>query len=163
VQFAINLMEPPRVQLPLLDRFTARDSAPTRSESVRDLKATVRRDLEWLLNTRRPSEDLPDGASELEHSVYWYGLPELSSMTMNSSRGRADLIRAIQTAIATFEPRLSNVKVSLVGESETDTPQLRFMIDALLRMEPVSERVSFDTVLEVIEGQYRVRGDGSDR
>jgi type VI secretion system protein ImpF len=151
-------MEPQRVQLPLLDRFTARDSAPTRSESVRDLKATVRRDLEWLLNTRRPSEDLPEGASELEHSVYWYGLPEVSSM--DSSRGRADLVRSIQTAIAAFEPRLSNVKVSLVGESEADTPQLRFVIDALLRMEPVSERVSFDTVLEVIEGKYRVRGEG---
>jgi predicted component of type VI protein secretion system len=59
-------MEIQRVQLPLFDRFTARESAPKRGESVRDLKATVRRDLEWLLNTRRPAEDLPEGASELE-------------------------------------------------------------------------------------------------
>jgi type VI secretion system protein ImpF len=90
-------------------------------------------------------------------------LPEASALGTNSSHGRADLVRAIQMAIASFEPRLIKVKVALVAESETDSPQLRFVIDALLRMEPVPERVSFDTVLEVIEGKYRVRGEGSDR
>ena len=39
----------------LIDREpgTDSDSAQTRAQSVRQLKAALRRDLEWLLNTRR--------------------------------------------------------------------------------------------------------------
>ena len=42
----------------LIDREPERSSeaAPTRAQSVRLLRASVRRDLEWLLNTRRTPE-----------------------------------------------------------------------------------------------------------
>ena len=42
----------------LIDREPAakQEPAPTRSQSVRLLKASVRRDLEWLLNTRQNPE-----------------------------------------------------------------------------------------------------------
>ena len=42
----------------LIDREpdAKQEAAPTRSQSVRLLKASVRRDLEWLLNTRQNPE-----------------------------------------------------------------------------------------------------------
>jgi len=42
----------------LIDREPKEQSemAPTRAQSVRALKSSLRRDLEWLLNTRRTPE-----------------------------------------------------------------------------------------------------------
>ena len=38
------------------------------------------------------------------------------------------------------------------------TRQMRFVIQALLKMDPSPERVSFDTVLDLATGQYAVEG-----
>ena len=49
----------------LLDRLidlepkVAADPPASRSQSVRQLKASLRRDLEWLLNTRRIPDEAP--------------------------------------------------------------------------------------------------------
>jgi type VI secretion system protein ImpF len=126
------------------------------------LKAAVRRDLEWLLNARRPAVELPSDAAEIEKSVYWYGLPDLYSQNLSSQPDRTTLARIIQTAIVSFEPRLTSVKVSLAPVADAPLPQLRFVIDALLRMEPTPERVSFDTILEITDGEYHVRGERSE-
>ena len=46
----------------LIDLEPANSSDPpsTRSQSVRQLKLALRRDLEWLLNTRRIPEEAPE-------------------------------------------------------------------------------------------------------
>ena len=36
---------------------------------------------------------------------------------------------------------------------------LHFKIEALLIMDPAPERISFDTVLELASGQYKVEGE----
>ncbi len=72
------------VQQPLLDRLIDQDPASgadpvqTRAAAVRALKEALRRDLEWLLNTRRTSLESPGKYQELSRSVYFYGLPDLS-------------------------------------------------------------------------------------
>jgi len=45
----------------LIDQEPERKLEPplTRSQSLRELKAALRRDLEWLLNTRRTIEEPP--------------------------------------------------------------------------------------------------------
>ena len=48
-------------------------SASATSESVRQFKAAVQRDLEWLLNTRRIADAPPEELEELTRSVYHYG------------------------------------------------------------------------------------------
>ena len=58
-------MERP-IQQSLLDRLIDLDPLskvepmPTRAESIREFKAGVRRDLEWLLNSRRTPEAPPE-------------------------------------------------------------------------------------------------------
>src|ERR1700675_4615965 len=80
----------------------------SRAQSVRLLKNSVRRDLEWLLNTRRIA-DLPDESlKEVNRSTYTYGLPDLSSVSVGSSGDRNRLVRNLLATINLFEPRLAN-------------------------------------------------------
>ena len=143
----------------LIDQEPERKLEPplTRSQSLRELTAALRRDLEWLLNTRRTVEESPASLKELERSLYNYGLPDVSSLYLRSPNDQGILLRAIKTAIDLFEPRLLNIKVTLEPAAD-ETRVLRFAIDGLLRMDPAPEHVFFDTVLEPMSGQYQVKG-----
>jgi type VI secretion system protein ImpF len=152
----------------LLDRLVdheprvASDPPLTLAESVRRAKAALRRDLEWLLNTRRTAEPAPEGLEELRRSLYHFGLPDISSLSNDSVADRMRLLQNVEDTIAAFEPRLANVHVSLVEQTEEKTHrrELHFVIEATLRMEPSPERVVFDTVFELASGEVRVKGDG---
>ena len=143
----------------LIDQEPERKLEPpvSRAQSLRELKAALRRDLEWLLNTRRTIEACPASLKELERSLYNYGLPDVSSLYLRSPNDQALLLEAIKTAIDIFEPRLLNIKVTLEPATD-DTRVIRFAIEGLLRMDPAPEHVYFDTVLEPMSGQYQVKG-----
>src|SRR5579863_7803093 len=83
----------------------------SRAQSVRLLRNSVRRDLEWLLNTRRIADSPEEGLKEVNRSTYVYGLPDLSVISVGSSGDRNRLVRQLVNAINTFEPRLANVRV----------------------------------------------------
>lgn len=156
------------ITLSVLDRLIdedlkhSGDVRPTRLQSLRKLKEAVRRDLEWLLNTRHPVQAAVEG-TELANSVYMYGLPDFTSLSVLSVRDRKFLTQAIQTAVAKFEPRIMNVTVNLVTVGHDRVPSLRFVIEGLLRVDPSPEQVSFDTVLELSSGEYKVQGEPSAR
>jgi type VI secretion system protein ImpF len=153
------------VQQSLLDRLidleprTSSEVPPTWSESVRQLKSALRHDLEWLLNTRRIPVDPPESFEELPRSLYNFGFPDITSLGRDSREVRVRLLRQVEETIATFEPRLAGVKVSLAESEENGARQFRFLIEGLLRMEPNPEQVVFDTVLEISSGEYHVKGD----
>jgi type VI secretion system protein ImpF len=65
--------------------------------------------------------------------------------------------RALEQAIATFEPRFERVRVNLELPREQDRT-LRFRIEALLRVEPAPEPVTFDAVLRLNTQEYVVQG-----
>ncbi len=153
------------VQQSLLDRLIDLDprssvEAPLSwAESVRRLKASLRHDLEWLLNTRRIPLEPPESYAEVPRSLFHYGFPDITSMGRDSRDTRVRLMRQVEETIATFEPRLANVKVSLAETDDNGRRQLRFLIEGLLRMEPNPEQVVFDTVLEISSGEYHVKGE----
>ena len=153
------------VQQSLLDRLidldprSSSEVPPTWSESVRQLKNSLRHDLEWLLNTRRIPVDPPESFEELPRSLYNFGFPDITSLGRDSREVRGRLLRQVEETIATFEPRLASVKVSLGESDENGSRQFRFLIEGLLRMEPNPEQVVFDTVLEISSGEYHVKGD----
>lgn len=148
----------------LLDRLidlepgTEMESTLSRAQSIRLLRGAVRRDLEWLLNTRRNPDIPEDGPQEIHHSVLAWGLPDLSALSMATAADRSRLTRQVAAAIALFEPRLASVRVSLAETSDPSRKDVRMRIQAMLRMDPVPEPVSFDTVLEVKTGNCRVSG-----
>ncbi len=141
-----------------LDPSQPSDPPMSRAKSVEKLKASLRRDLEWLLNTRQIPGGAPATFRELENSLYAYGLPDVSSFNANSSRDRSRLIRMLEDTIARFEPRLAGVKATLVDSGSGVGRQLRFQIEGLLLMDPSPEHVSFDTVLQLASGEYQVKG-----
>jgi type VI secretion system protein ImpF len=150
------------VQQSVLDRLIQNPDAPetfSRSQSVRELKIAVRRDLEWLLNTRSIATKPPEGLTELIASAYMYGLGDVTSMSSDDPKSRARLRRMIEESISGFEPRLTGVQVIDTPAIVEGARQMRFVIQALLKMDPSPERVSFDTVLDLATGQYAVKGE----
>jgi type VI secretion system protein ImpF len=130
----------------------------SRAQSVRLLKNSVRRDLEWLLNTRRIADGPDEGLKEVSKSTYAYGLPDLSAISVGSSGDRNRLVRQIVAAINLFEPRLANVRVVLVETPDAGKKDVRMRIEAMLRMDPVPEPISFDTVIELKSGNCHIGG-----
>ena len=152
------------ITIPVLDRLideepkNPMDNPMSRKQSKRMLEACVRRDLEWLLNSRRVADPPDEGMKELNRSVYAYGLPDLSSLTMASTADRNRLVRSILTTIGLFEPRLMNVRLVMVETPDAGKKDVRLRIEAMLRMDPIPEPVTFDTVIELKSGNCRLTG-----
>lgn len=141
----------------VLDRvLTVEDWPTTRAQSVRFFKDALRRDLEWLLNTRQPP--MPQLASypAAKASVINYGLPDITSLGLMSASDHRTLRAAIEVCLRNFEPRLTDVHVTL-QESETADRRLRFHIEGNMKLDPAPEEISFDTVLELSSGEYKVK------
>ena len=140
-----------------------RNEAPNaRSQTFKELKDSVRRDLERLLNTRRSPVEPPLTARELWRSVYCYGLPDITGMGLNSQDDQNRLARLVESAVEHFEPRLQQVSVTLQPVAP-NSRTLRFQIEALLRTDPAPARVVFDTTLELTSQQYEVGSDARAR
>jgi len=153
-----------RITPSVLDRLIddrpgeTREAPPTRQTNLRLLKQAVKRDLEWLLNTRATPESVPEGLAEVHRSLVLYGLPDLTTASVKSPDDRARLRDAVAEAVRVFEPRLEGVDVSLEGEAETERA-IRFRIDARLKVDPAPEPVTFDTTLQLTSGEFSVKGE----
>jgi type VI secretion system protein ImpF len=143
-----------------LEPRNTREAVMSRAESVRAVKAAVRRDLEWLLNTRRVAVEPSPSLREVNRSVYVFGLPDLSSFSLASPIDQQRLLRVLQSVVRLFEPRLANVRI-VPGAAETNRHTLAFRIEGLLLMRPTPEQVSFDTVLELTSGEYAIKGEAN--
>ena len=156
------------VQPSVLDRLTDEDPRSpadprvTYGESLRQFKISVQRDLEWLLNTRRTADPVVEEFEELCRSLLNYGMPDITSMSRDSVASRKQLLRQVEETLGIFEPRLANVKIAMVElEGEQHRRELRFMVEATLRLDPTPEQVMFDTVLHFSSGEIDVNGAGA--
>lgn len=163
------------VTQPLLDRLIDRDkdrdrdrSIPaspavdpyrSRSASVRGLKAALRRDLEWLLNTRRDPNAAPESMAELSQSLFNFGLPDFSAFSADAPKDRQKLLVEIERTLTLFEPRLRNIRVGLIDGAGAGPRTLRFQIEGVLEMDPSPEHISFDGELQLSSGDYQIRGE----
>ena len=126
--------------------------------NVRQLRNVVARDLEAMLNTRQESlTQLTEEFTELQNSLLTYGLPDVTSYSLDSLDDRNQVRRAVEGTVAAFEPRLEQIRVTLQHGRDTDRG-LNFRIDAMLRVDPAPEPVTFDAILELDTHQYVVRG-----
>jgi type VI secretion system protein ImpF len=129
------------------------------SANVRELKKSISRDIEALLNTRR---ELLDGApaecTEINNSLLMFGLPDFTSYSLLNPEHRKVMRRSVEEALTKFEPRLKSVRVTLEPPSKLDVA-LHFRIEALLRLDPAPEPVSFDAALQLGTSSYSVRGE----
>jgi type VI secretion system protein ImpF len=129
-----------------------------RHQVLRELKQSVRRDLENLLNTRRRCRPWPADLADLEQSLVNYGLPDFTGTNMGSAEGREQFRLTLESIIRRWEPRFQTVRVELLDSTEPLDRTVRFRIDALLRADPAPEPVIFDSVLEPSTGAFEVKG-----
>lgn len=141
-----------RVSASLLDRLLdahpdqARDRVPSAADTVARLRAAVHRDVEFLLNARRPWRSVAWPA--LRTSPLGYGISDFTAGAFNDRREREVLRAEIEDAIRRFEPRLAQVQVQVAEDASPLRATLALRIDALLLMEPLPEAISFDTLID---------------
>ncbi|MFI8611081.1 type VI secretion system baseplate subunit TssE [Pseudomonas sp. NPDC077649] len=153
-----------RLQPSLLDRLTdddpgnPKESAERRVMNLNQLKASVLRDLAWLLNTTALFDSETAAQMPAGSSVINFGLPPLSGHTASSIDVQLveDLLAEI---IETYEPRLLKgslrVRAQLEGE-EMNHNALSFEIEADLWAEPVPLRLLLSTDLDLETGHIKV-------
>jgi len=155
-------MADPQLKHSVLDRLVQSDrkwdgTRPTGwGESLDVVKRSLLRDLQWILNTRQTSQPAEAPHGLLRKSVYNFGLPDITVLSATSSETPGRLRRFIEDAIETFEPRLTDVRVTLSSSGDTKDRRVQFLIEADLNVDPDPERVEFDTVLEVSSGKFAV-------
>lgn len=148
-------------QASLLDRLidadpnNSRESVQYRLLNVRQVKASVVRDLENLLNCRRNISLLPEGLRQLADSVATYGLKDFTAENTSSQDVRQTIRKDVERAVARFEPRLRNVKVIVETGSQKER-NLNFRISAMLVVDPIREPVTFNTYFDSIRKEYVV-------
>ena len=124
--------------------------------SIEDLKDSVARDLEALLNTRTVfSEELLKRFPECARSIATYGLADFAGRSLSSTDDRAYICTCLEKAIGRHEPRLRNVKASLEVR-EDSTNRLNFAINALLVVSQSQEPVNFDAILQPSSLHYTI-------
>jgi type VI secretion system protein ImpF len=143
----------------ILDRLIDPESGGTswhRGYDERQMAEAVERDLEDLLNTRQTHAGLPDGYGEVKRSIVAYGLPDLVSLNALTPQQRKQIGRILEEVVSKFEPRLKDVKATLITPKDSQETTIQFKIEARLSVDPAPE-VAFDTILELTTGRYSVK------
>jgi type VI secretion system protein ImpF len=150
----------------VLDRLLDDDPGTTHEppagqhQVLRELKRSVRRDLESLLNTRVRNLVVPAHLTELKRSLLNYGLPDFSATNLGSSRDREAFCALLEQVIRDHEPRLLQVHVEPLSAAEPLDRTFRFRIDGLLRADPAPEPIVFDSIVRPATGDFEVKGAG---
>lgn len=152
-----------RIRRGLFDRLLATDpDAPEgliQTCSVEQLRDTVARDLERLLNARSAMLSIDPQwfsiGAQARASVMCFGVPDFAGRVLASSEDQRFIATSLAQAIEAHEPRLRQVAVEF---SQTDAPgrALQFTIRATLVVRPTRESVSFDAVLMPSMSRYQV-------
>jgi type VI secretion system protein ImpF len=141
----------------LLDRLTDLDQWPeTRSASITMYRESLKRDIEWLLNTRQPVIPELEGYPATAASVLNFGLPDIHSFDGSAGKEQNALTVALEKCIRVFEPRISQPHVFLT-RTDILSRSLRFHIEGQIVYENMNEEIKFDTTLELISGEYEVK------
>lgn len=135
------------LSVPAIERF---------NESA--LRATVRRELGWLLNTTNleASVDLAP-FPQVRSSVINYGVPDLAGKSL-SNRAILRRARDIRDAVQTFEPRIDSgtLSVELAGKVERENA-LTFVIEADVRSAVRAVPIKLRTDVEADSSAVTVR------
>ena len=134
----------------------ANDKHTLRLISVEELKDSVAKDMEALLNCRCAySLDVFDRFPESLQSMCSYGMNDFVGLSLANPADRNYICHSLERTIATHERRLEQVRVAL--ESDTGlVNRLKFAIHALFRVHPSTEPVFYDALLQPSTLQYSV-------
>ncbi|CAG0996816.1 hypothetical protein PHYC_02616 [Phycisphaerales bacterium] len=156
-----------RLQPSLLDRLTddepgsRLESRDKRVMSMRQLRAAVLRDLEWLLNAAcRPLDDEIHQYPLVARSVLNYGMPDLTGLAASGlSQGRVE--QMVYAAIQAFEPRIVDHTLGVKAVARDEGNHLSFEIAGELCPLPMPEALFVRTQVDLETGRCEVREGAS--
>lgn len=126
-------------------------------QQLKELRASVRRDLESLLNTRYRLLEPDTEFEQLERSLLNYGLPDLATINIIDSDKKKAFTDKLTSLLKENEPRFKSVRVSYQENTKKTDRTLRFRIDATLYADPSPEVVVFDSILEPVSRTVNVK------
>lgn len=152
-----------RIRRGLFDRLlTPNSDAPEgliQTCSVEQLRDSVARDLEWLLNSRSAlfTSDSDSGriGPQTLGSVMCFGVPDFAGRVLASSEDQRFIANALARAIEMHEPRLKQVAV-VFQVNDLPGMALQFTIRAMLVVHSARESVGFDAVLMPSMSRYQI-------
>lgn len=140
-----------------LDPDNRNEAAKDRAQLLKDLKSSVRRDLENLLNTRVCFVDLPADLPRLQTSLANYGVPDFGSLIIDSANSIESLRGRIEDVIRRYETRFQDVNVELDVDSKSRfSRSIRFVIHGVLHAEPEPEPVTFSSQMHKIAREFSI-------
>lgn len=119
-------------------------------QKIKQLRRSVRRDLENLMNARFRVMEPGEEFTQLDNSLLNYGLPDLATVNITDLDKRKEFTSKMEKILKGFEPRFKNVTVSYLDNKDNTDRTLRFRIDATLYADPSPETVVFDSILEPV-------------
>jgi type VI secretion system protein ImpF len=164
-----ELIPKERLQPSLLDRLT--DEAPNRLQesreqrvlSPRQLRKSVIRDLQWLLNaTDLASVQDLSTRPEVVDSVLNFGLPDLAGKNLSGVE-LASLERNLRRVILCFEPRIlpQSLKIRVVADKDQMSHNaIRFDIEGELWGQPMPQQLYLRTEVDLESGAFEVSEQG---
>ena len=133
------------------------EAAISRSQVIKELRESVRRDLEFLLNTRKRCVEDISQWDELEYTVLNYGIPDATGVNIGAEDAREEFAKIIEKTVIKYEPRFKSVTITVLNDANSIDRTFRFRIDALLKVEPAVKPVVFDSSLEPVTRSFNVR------
>ncbi len=146
-----------RLLAPVLDRLLGHSSNINQPHQIlRQLRESVRRDLEYLFNTRLRCISPDEDAKHLQNSLLNYGLPDMATVNLTSADSRKDFCRVIERTILKNDPRIKTVSVKNDDKIDNEDPNIRFRVEAILHTNPAPELIVFDSALNPINQTVNV-------
>jgi type VI secretion system protein ImpF len=97
------------------------------------IQKTIHNNLQILLETRSLGITNEEKLSQAERSVLTFGLPDFANMSFSNPQAQLELCQTIKSRIKIFEPRLTNVQVSILNNDQVIERSLKIRIDAMVR------------------------------
>lgn len=108
-----------------------------------------------MLNSFQRVQAVPPDLSALASSIFDYGVPDLTDVSL-SSASQIDLFRAkIETALLRFDRRFRQVKVTVEDVDPTDHT-LRFRIDAVVYVHPAEEEIVIHSFMDPATRRFHI-------
>jgi type VI secretion system protein ImpF len=129
----------------LLDRLVdenpkaIREPKPFRVQDRGQLRESLRRDLEWLLNTRcpRPERELV----WTDRGTLDYGVPDFGTFFTANPEDWRRIAEIVAKTVRIYEPRLRQVRVETLPSK--DIKEVSIVLSGVLTVDGMEEPVSF--------------------
>lgn len=146
-------------QASILDRLVdnepgvSHEPVQRRFTTISQVRESVVRDLENLLNTRKSIHVVPETDVQVTSSLFTYGVRDFISYSPRSPSVRQQIRQEIERIVVLYEPRIRNASVRLDAAAGFERT-LRFRISGLLAVGSVTAPITFDTCFDINRGDY---------